>query len=115
MKKNNSPEDSGSFFSGFTIGLFAGAVGYYLFASEKGSKLVKKVSKEWEKAQKELPVKSGKSVAKTSIKEGLLGILQELVASVESVNDQVNTSENMSNTSKRARKKTSKRQFKNTD
>lgn len=48
-------EDShGSFLNGFTIGLFAGAMGYFLFATDKGQKVRKQLNTEWEKAKKEL-------------------------------------------------------------
>jgi gas vesicle protein len=43
--------DHGSFLTGFTIGLFAGAAGYFLFATDKGEKARKALSKEWQEAQ----------------------------------------------------------------
>ncbi len=122
MKKNNSTDDSGSFFSGLTIGLFAGAVGYYLFASEKGSKLVKKVSSEWEKAQKEFPAKVEESAPATTIKTGVLSFIHELISSLEDANESQITRNNSNDddsltnsASKRVRKKSTKSQFKNTN
>ena len=43
--------DNGSFLTGFTIGLFAGAAGYFLFATDKGEKARKALAKEWQEAQ----------------------------------------------------------------
>ncbi len=46
-----NPAEQGSFMVGFTLGIFAGAAGYYLFATENGEKLRKKLTKEWEEAK----------------------------------------------------------------
>ncbi len=50
----NQSEDGSSFVTGFTIGLFAGAAGYYLFATEKGAKLRKQMVADWEGAKEHL-------------------------------------------------------------
>lgn len=44
-------DQEGSFLTGFTVGLFAGAAGYYLFATKKGAKLRTQLSQEWQQAQ----------------------------------------------------------------
>lgn len=55
MTDHHSHTDEGSsFITGFTIGLFAGAAGYYLFASEDGAKLRKQLVAEWESAKEKL-------------------------------------------------------------
>lgn len=52
--------DNSSFATGFALGLFMGAAGYYFFATEQGHRLRKQLAEEWE-------------VAKTQLaKEGLL-------------------------------------------
>jgi gas vesicle protein len=43
--------EHGSFLTGFTIGLFAGAAGYFLFATDKGGKVRKSLAREWQEAQ----------------------------------------------------------------
>ncbi len=67
-------EDShGSFLNGFTIGLFAGAMGYFLFATDKGQKVRKQLNTEWEKARKELEdsgkIEKGKGTIKDILAE----------------------------------------------
>lgn len=49
-----SEEKQGSFLNGFTIGLFAGAAGYFLFGTDKGISVRKKLAVEWERAKKDL-------------------------------------------------------------
>ena len=44
-------DDGSSFVTGFTIGLFVGAAGYYLFATDKGAKLRKELVADWEEAK----------------------------------------------------------------
>ncbi|CAN5272774.1 hypothetical protein BH10PAT2_BH10PAT2_0020 [soil metagenome] len=46
--------DGTSFVTGFTVGLFVGAAGYYLFATEKGAKLRKQLVNEWDSAKVDL-------------------------------------------------------------
>lgn len=52
MTKQNPQHDSGSFLSGLSIGLIGGAVGYFLFATDKGEKLRKQMKIEWKDIQK---------------------------------------------------------------
>lgn len=47
-------DDQGSFLTGFTLGIFAGAAGYYLFATDKGKKLRTELNKEWEQARSQI-------------------------------------------------------------
>jgi len=47
-----------SFVTGFTFGLFAGAAGYFLFATKKGEQLRQQLADDWEDA-KEHMVKEG--------------------------------------------------------
>lgn len=47
--------DSGSFLGGFTLGIFAGAAGFFLFGTDKGRKLKEELVREWQHAQAELP------------------------------------------------------------
>lgn len=44
----------GSFLTGFTVGLFAGAASFYLFGTDKGKKLTDRLSEEWENAKERL-------------------------------------------------------------
>lgn len=49
---HSSPQDSGSFLTGLGLGLLGGAVGYFLFATDKGADIRKKLAKEWQTAEK---------------------------------------------------------------
>lgn len=46
--------NQGSFLTGFTVGLFAGAAGYFLFGTDKGKKVTERLSDEWENAKEKL-------------------------------------------------------------
>lgn len=48
-----SPEQS-SFVAGFSLGLIAGAAGYFLFGTARGAQLRRQLVEEWESAQDEL-------------------------------------------------------------
>jgi gas vesicle protein len=49
-----SDPDQGNFLTGFTFGLFAGAMGYFLFGTEKGEELREQLSQEWESAKNDM-------------------------------------------------------------
>jgi gas vesicle protein len=67
-------KESGSFITGFGMGLLAGAAAYFLFGTEQGKELRKKALNEWEDAQSHITDKSGIEVPKK-----LKQILQEVV------------------------------------
>jgi len=46
--------EQGSFLTGFTVGMFAGATGYFFFATDKGRKLRTQLAKEWDQARFEM-------------------------------------------------------------
>lgn len=78
---NNSlyPPEQGNFVAGFSLGLLAGAAGYFLFATEKGSKVRKQLVQEWEGAQDHM-VKEGVIAAgsKISIRQYLQHMFEEV-------------------------------------
>jgi hypothetical protein len=47
-------QDQGSFLTGFTVGLFAGAAGYFLFGTDRGEKVRSTLQDEWEEAKDKL-------------------------------------------------------------
>jgi hypothetical protein len=53
-----SPHSQGSFLGGFTMGLFAGAAGYFMFGTQKGKKLRERLTEEWENARMEVGERS---------------------------------------------------------
>lgn len=54
---NNQDEQQGSFLTGFSLGLFAGAIGFFLFASDDGKKYRQLINQEWEQAKDKLAEK----------------------------------------------------------
>jgi hypothetical protein len=50
--------ESGGFIAGFSLGVFAGAAGYFLFGTQKGAKLRRRLINEWDNAKDHL-VKEG--------------------------------------------------------
>jgi hypothetical protein len=48
------PAHNGSFLTGLTVGLFAGAFGYYLFNTARGEKMRASLAAEWDEIRKKL-------------------------------------------------------------
>ncbi len=67
-----SSHDQGSFLTGFTFGLFAGAAGYFMFGTQKGKKLREKLADEWENARSE----AGDSLPNMSWREMLRSLVK---------------------------------------
>jgi len=69
MQSSVSHPTQGSFINGFTIGLFAGAVGFFLFGTDKGGKVRQTISKEWDSAKEHLAKEGVIPSAKVSIRD----------------------------------------------
>jgi gas vesicle protein len=64
--------------NGFTIGMLAGAGGYFLFATDHGRKVRQQIVQEWEEAKKNL-VKDGViSSTNVSLREFLQQVFQNM-------------------------------------
>ena len=64
--------------AGFSLGLIAGAAGYFLFATERGSKVRKQLIKEWEGATDQM-VEEGVIASKDiSIREFLSDLFENV-------------------------------------
>lgn len=96
-------KDQGSFIGGFTIGLFAGAVGYFLFATDKGKKIKKQMAHEWQQAQANMPDRGQGLANFNSFRDVLVHIKDQ-------IEEQVAESEKKS--SRTGKKKTAKKQSK---
>jgi len=70
-------ENQGNFLTGFTIGLFAGAGGYFIFGTKKGDQVRQQLMKEWEKAKSDL-VKQGVIEEGKSLRELLYEVVEKL-------------------------------------
>lgn len=51
-KQAEQSHEAGSFLTGLGVGLIGGAVGYFLFATDKGEKVKKQLVKEWQNHRK---------------------------------------------------------------
>lgn len=71
-----SEDKHGSFLNGFSIGLFAGAAGYFLFGTNKGNDVRKQLATEWEKARVELE-KDGVLEQGKSLRDMVVGKLKK--------------------------------------
>jgi len=70
--------ENGNFVAGFSLGLLAGAAGYFLFATERGSKVRKQLIKEWEGATDQM-VEEGVLASKDiSIREFLQDMFENV-------------------------------------
>jgi gas vesicle protein len=54
VKDTNRADDQGSFLTGFTLGIFAGAIGYYFFGTQKGKRMRTELSHEWQQARQQI-------------------------------------------------------------
>lgn len=64
MKKEN---DSGSFTTGFMLGIVAGAVGFFAFGTSRGKGLRKRLEQEWEEAQESWRLSQPVSLEKNQV------------------------------------------------
>lgn len=66
-----SQSEAGSFVTGFTVGLFAGAAGYFLFATKRGKTLRQKIESEWQDAQAHLLTKGSIEESTTNLRDAI--------------------------------------------
>ncbi len=72
------PSDQGGFVAGFSVGLFAGAAGYFLFATPQGAKLRKQLIEEWESAKDYMAKEGVITDSKLSLRDFLQNFFQEV-------------------------------------
>ncbi len=61
--------EHGSFLTGFTIGLFAGAASLFLFGTKRGAKVRTRLAQEWDEAKHYLESEGVIEQGKTSIRD----------------------------------------------
>ncbi len=74
--------DTGSFLTGFTIGLFAGAAGYFLFGTDRGGKVRRELMTEWENARGELVERGIVENPRATLRELVKDAVEEVVRKV---------------------------------
>lgn len=97
-------QDQGNFLTGFTFGLFAGAMGYFLFGTQKGEEMRQQISQEWEQAKEEM-VKSGVVESKHSIRDVIDLMLAKVAANIEEANQATTAKTHKQHREKRETKK----------
>lgn len=77
-----SDQDQGNFLTGFTFGLFAGAMGYFLFGTPKGEELRSQLAEEWDLAKNDL-TEAGVIGQNNSIRDVINLVLNKVSTHIE--------------------------------
>lgn len=104
----DNSKDSGSFISGFGMGLITGAAAYFLFATEQGEQLRKKALKEWEQAQKTIAHEAGIEVPKDlrQLMKETMGYFAESIKAIQELDaEPASTSKSTAKAKKTTRSK----------
>lgn len=96
-------QDQGSFLTGFTLGLFAGAAGLYLFGTEKGKSVRQRLTSEWQAAQSSMQPSTLAATA-APISHSIRDLVKQVIAEITASDNQ--TAEAASSNSKRGSSKT---------
>lgn len=70
--------DQGGFVAGFSLGLIAGAAAYFLFGTEKGSKLRKQLVEEWDSAREFMAEDGVLKDQQVSLRQFLQNVVEEV-------------------------------------
>lgn len=103
----------GSFLSGFTIGLFAGAAGYFLFGTERGAQVRKQLEAEWRAAQSKMYAEGVIDHPNISLRDMLKNFVHKVASSDHPLTDMVDQFASQSQQRKPRTRKTTNRRFKN--
>ena len=74
--------DQGNFLTGFTLGIFAGAAGFFLFGTQKGSDLRDQLTAEWEAAKADL-VQEGVIDQNQSLRDIIAGVFTKIGLNIQ--------------------------------
>ncbi len=80
-------EPQNSFATGFTLGVLTGAIGYFLFATERGTKLRYQLLDEWEQARGWMVEEVIISDSRMPLREFLRDVLHKFVDFTEEVSN----------------------------
>lgn len=105
-------QDQGSFVLGLTVGLFAGAASYFLFATSEGEKARKELMKEWSSAKSQLDLKELQNFDTQNPVQSVKGMVRSAISSIVG-SDWVSEPESLTTAKpKRAKKPSSTQKFK---
>ena len=110
---NDNTDNQGSFLTGFTVGLFAGAAGYYLFGTNQGKKITDKLSDEWESAKERLAAEGVIDNPSLSLRQVVGQVLNQVKERIEQAEDEPHKVSKAARTSTSKTAKKPVRKFKN--
>lgn len=97
-------QDQGNFLTGFTFGLFAGAMGYFLFGTKRGEEMRGQIAQEWEMARTELS-ESGVVEKNHTIRDVIQTVLTKINDHIDAAGQEAATKTHKQHREKRATKK----------
>jgi hypothetical protein len=103
----------GSFLSGFTFGLFAGAAGYFLFGTERGAKVRRQLEEEWRAAQSKMFSEGVIDAPTISLRDMLKDFVHKVASSDHPLTDMVDQFTAQSAQRKPRARKSANKRFKN--
>jgi len=83
--------EQGSFVSGFSIGLLAGAAGYFLFGTDKGRQIKAKLAQEWSQAQLSMPERGSGVINFSSLSQMLKSVATSISVAEKEGRDKLQT------------------------
>ncbi|HYD35241.1 MAG TPA: hypothetical protein VD999_04195 [Vitreimonas sp.] len=101
---SQSSHDSGSFITGFTLGMFAGAAGYFLFGTKRGEKLKKELSKEWQKASENWQESGAAQTGTATIREMARQVFEWLTTEGQKMSEEMDKAQQKSKTTTKTKK-----------
>lgn len=112
MSSNQDPSQN-SFVTGFMVGLFAGAAGYFLFATKQGAELRRQLLEDWEDAKHHLAEEGMIERSDISLREFVRDLFNQATTRTEEVEHRLLPEEKMKRIVKASgRKKDSAKKFK---
>jgi gas vesicle protein len=113
MSHKDDMQQQNSFTTGFTVGLFAGAAGYFLFATKQGAQLRRQFVKDWEEAKHHLVDEGVLEHPDISFRGFLKNLVNQAVFHVEEAENYISGHEESKKVSKSPpRKKETGKRFK---
>ena len=94
----------GSFVTGFTVGLFAGAAGFFLFGTKKGETIRSKINAEWDNAKEQLAQEGVISSSDLSIRDMFASVIASITAVPEAEQKSKKTTHKKTATPKKKRR-----------
>jgi gas vesicle protein len=99
-------QDQGSFLTGFTVGLFAGAAGFFFFGTDQGRRVKTQLAREWQLARNTLPERGSGMINYDSVSDIIRSVGTAILSSEKEGRDKVQAQANQRSKRTAAVKKT---------